>query len=378
MTTTNKRAAIAGLLAVGLLTAAAVPAMASAGSRTTGSQVPWSKVGPGWELVQYDTSTGTGVGIPNYKPGPVTLYLVNPAGRRYAMYRWRAGQAPRLLDWAGDKTRALLLFPPNKLSQLTLRTGKLTSIPIAGMAPGLSAAYTRPAGRDVIAPTGTGRVLSLFSLHGQKLRSLDSGSAIQSATGSQFGLAAANGLTLTTSSGHLIRQLPVPGTSGGCGPIRYWNASTILASCVPTSRSGPTAIRLWLVPTTGKAPHALTPAHISSSRILGLADAWKLNSGLFLQAIGACGSEFIARQHLNRSISVVHVPGTNGQHDQIVTATANSLLVQAGTGCGGSTALLTFNPATHLEHWLMKPPHNQFGVEVVITYYSRANQPVLG
>jgi len=75
---------------------------------------------------------------------------------------------------------------------------------------------------------------------------------------------------------------------------------------------------------------------------------------------------------------VVNVPGTNGQHNQVVTATGSTVLVRAGTGCSGSSSLLTFNPATHAEHRLVKAQHKQFGVEIVIPFYARANEPVFG
>ena len=75
----------------------------------------------------------------------------------------------------------------------------------------------------------------------------------------------------TGSSGHLIRQLPVKGvTSLGCTPVRYWNASTILASCWQKLDGQPVASRLWLVAASGKAPRALTPIRSSSSRDQGV------------------------------------------------------------------------------------------------------------
>ena len=55
MAAPGRRAAAASVLAAGLLTAIAVPVATAMGGGQPGSraQVPWTKVGPGWELVQY-------------------------------------------------------------------------------------------------------------------------------------------------------------------------------------------------------------------------------------------------------------------------------------------------------------------------------------
>src|SRR5580698_4247114 len=88
-----------GGVAAGELAVGAVARAATAG-------VPWSKVGPGWELAEYTT------GRPPGDPGggaagtsPVTLYLISPAGVRYPMHTWRSqATAPYMIAWSGDKT----------------------------------------------------------------------------------------------------------------------------------------------------------------------------------------------------------------------------------------------------------------------------------
>ena len=58
------------------------------GGGQTGSraQVPWTKVGPGWDLVQYNAASGTAGG--HITAGPTTSYLVDPAGGRSIIHRW--------------------------------------------------------------------------------------------------------------------------------------------------------------------------------------------------------------------------------------------------------------------------------------------------
>jgi hypothetical protein len=135
----------AGALAVGAFglaaTSGAAAATTGAGAATTGATagvagtatatlagVPWSKVGPGWELAEYTAG-------PAGKAYPVTLYLISPAGIRYAMHTWGArATVPSLIAWSGDKTRALLGLTGSKYEQLTLATGKLTAGRLVGQA----------------------------------------------------------------------------------------------------------------------------------------------------------------------------------------------------------------------------------------------------
>lgn len=78
------RVALIAALAVGLT------GVAGAASASGAPRVPWNQAGPGWELVEYSSAAA---GVPA-KPGPATLYLVSPAGGRYALYHWPASGMP--------------------------------------------------------------------------------------------------------------------------------------------------------------------------------------------------------------------------------------------------------------------------------------------
>jgi hypothetical protein len=377
----SRRAALAFILAAGMVAAVAGAAGApgaaaaqaagakvvlSAGQTGTLAQVPWPKVGPGWELVQYDAST-------HARPGALTLYLVDPAGGRYRMYRWAAKAAvrPTLADWSGDKARALFALGANTVEQLNMVTGKMEAIRLQYASFAIGAGYTRPSGSRLLITDGASRGVTLYSLRGTVVGRLGSNSAgaIPSADGTQFVLPGPAGLKLNTSAGRLIRSLPVRGA--GCSPLRYWDATTILATCAVARTAAQS--RLWLVPASGRAPRALTSARLTPPD-LGNLGAWRLRSGLYLQAAGSCGSLFIARQHGNGATNVVNVPGTNGTRNQVITADGRRLLVAAGTGCMSSNSLLWFSPATHAEQWLIRTPGSAYGVTAVVPFYSREYQ----
>jgi len=130
--------------------------------------------------------------------------------------------------------------------------------------------------------------------------------------------------------------------------VRWWNASTILATCEPKNIAAP---QLWLVPANGAKPSALTPVRKSGTD-LGDVDAWQLSSGLYLQSLGPCGTYELNKQAKNGSVTMVTVPGTVNS-PIVVTASSSRLLIETA-GCAGGGQLVWFNPATRAEQWLFR------------------------
>ncbi len=382
---------IAGALAAGVLAVGAVSLSATAGSAATAAtastthgttstaeltaqaraQVPWSKVGQGWVLAEYDSGAAG-------KTAPVTLYLISPAGTRYSMHTWNGrGTVPYLIAWSGDKTRALLGLG-NQYEQLTLSTGKLTVGKLAGQAQ--PTGYTLPDGQNILGVTepnsGAGATtVARYSLAGKLLkvltRSVDGNIAVYAPNGTALAVSGPKGLELASNGGGAVRSLPVPGTDPnlGCLPSRWWNPTTVLAECLAKGVYIP---RLWLVPTNGKRPVALTPQRGSKGPDLGDVGAWRLSSGLYTQGLTGCGSIGIFRQAANGSVKEITVPNTEASN-QIVSAFGPRLLVDAQTGCLNSSSLLWFNPSTHAEQWLLRAPAKDAGVIGVVAYNSTEN-----
>lgn len=324
----------------------------AAGHVGAASAVPWRRVGPGWALVEIWRGRG-GEGHP-LKAAPVSLDLVDPAGGRYVMRRWPATKnPPSLLAWSGDKDRALLSTGGRGLEQVRLSTGGVSPFRVPTGVNMIG--YTRPNGVNLFGWRNVGRQqrLARYSWTGQRTRILASGtsdsSALYSATGTTLAVGGTRDMQLVSNAGGVIRSLPVRQAGrASCYPARWWNSSTILASCVASSTGRG---RLWLVPASGARPTPLTPQRGSHSRDYGDLDAWRLRSGLYLQAVGACGTLQIFRQAANGSVRLVTVPHTAG-NNEIVTASRSRLLIQAPDGCGTGYSLLWFNPASHHETWL--------------------------
>jgi hypothetical protein len=348
------------------------PAPSKTAAGTTQAATALTGVGAGWSLAQYSGTTAGGV-TPR-KTGVTTLYLVSPQGAKRTLYAWPAGQAGTgwtLLDWSGDKTRALFAGPAqNTVGQLVLATGKFTSftLPSGTQAVG----YSRPDGTAILATQQAGstdKVLR-YDLAGRQEQVLASGSAnsasvaVYSPDGTSLAVNGPKALEQVSNTGHVVRSLPVPGNTD-CQPVRWWNASTILASCIAPGQSAP---RLWLVPVTGAQPTALTPQRGASGPDLGDIGAWPLPSGLYLQALGPCGVIFIAKQASTGAATPINVPGTAGNDNQIVAADGARLLVRAQTSCESSTSLLWFNPATRAVQMLIRAPAGTAGVIADVPY----------
>jgi Tol biopolymer transport system component len=344
---------------------------AGATTKATQSGGALTSVGAGWTLAEYSASTVVSGGTAR-KAGATTLYLVSPQGVKKTLYRWAASQTNwSLLDWSGDKSRALFTgTTSNIVGQLVLATGKFSTIQLPTGTVALS--YSRPDGAAILGvqQNSSGVKLLRFDLNGKLEQTLASGpanstdNAIYSPDGTTLAVNGAKALELVKNSGGVARSLPVPGHPT-CTPVRWWNSSTILASCLATGQSGS---RLWLVPASGARPTALTQQRTAKGPDLGDINAYQLPPGLYLQATGACGVIFIAKQASDGSATTVTVPQTTGNDNRIVTAQGSRLLVRAQTSCQSSTSLLWFTPSSNAVQMLIKTPAGVEGVEAAIPY----------
>ena len=351
------------------------------GRTGTRDEVPWSKVGSGWVLAETSGNTPPGSARPRY--GPWTLYLVDPAGGRYLMYQWGAKAArtgPLLVDWSVNKSLALIVSQASNgkllIRQLDLATGTLSAgfgLPSVDNVVG----YDRASGLGVLAQAYTGPNATVgsgpseivhYDLHGHVLgvlaRSRGSLSEAQPPGGALAAVSSASGIKLVRpSDGAVVCRLAVRGAAahGGCHPLRWWTATTVLALCVSHG--------LWLVPTSGARPVQLSPPRnghgVDPAGDIG---AWALPSGLYLQAVGACGVIYIVKQLPSGVVRAVNIPGTVGNNNRVLGALGTRLLVRAETGCPGSDSLLWFDPANQAVQMLLRAPKDLSGVIGAIPY----------
>jgi hypothetical protein len=152
--------------------------------------------------------------------------------------------------------------------------------------------------------------------------------------------------------------------------VRWWTPAVILVHCsVEQSSAG----QLWEVPLDGGAPTALTAVNSGQEDDpgfggdLGDGVAWQLPSGTFLQSAGACGSMFLSRLTPDMHTTRVSVPGMS---DSVVVAgvAVDKLVLLGKVGCGGTTSLVTYDPAANTSTVLLGPPVNGGAVTDALPY----------
>jgi hypothetical protein len=390
--------------------ASAAPATASAtlvplpalGVELPASEIPWNQVGPGWILATWSPAPGM--------TSPLRLYLLDPAGGRYAITTLAAefnglpgdsGQTPTLVDWSGDGRRALFEntgFKTETITEVDLATGAKQTFTVAGARIGTpeEGAYSRPTGQAIFLSTGDEgsdpkAPLERVDLSGAKQLTFPtdlgaagkfSGRYLASPDGTQLVLGAANGLAVVDNDGVVSRQLPMPVPLTGCSPVRWWTSTVILAFCGDTSHStgvqcGTTSrspgSQLWQVPLDGGAPTALTALNTGQrddprfGQDLSDTDAWQLPSGTYLHSDGACGSMFLSRLTPDKHTTPVTVPGISDGFVLVTGATADKLVLQASLRSGGA-GLLTYDPAANTSTVLLGPTVNGGRVQDAILY----------
>jgi hypothetical protein len=180
-----------------------------------------------------------------------------------------------------------------------------------------------------------------------------------------------DGLHLIGRSGTKLRVL-APNLA--CSPLRWWDETTILATCATSAVSN--SQNIWLLPVSGAKPVALTPPRPSSGPDQADYNLFRLGSGSYVEARGAtCGDHVIARIGPGGKVKVLKVPGATNA--DIITATATRLLLQVSSGGCGSLAASTlawFDPATGKETAAIPVPQNQFGVLGVVPYFDQGPQ----
>jgi TolB protein len=220
------------------------------------------------------------LGEPDPETAATTLYLVDPAGDRYAITTFSGANARlRLADWSGDGSHALFVssgYPkPSRVISIDLHTGEQTTIPAQGYP-----RYTRPDGKALRVSTrlsgkqpGTlkrvdfaGNVQQTYPTEELGGAGLFSGSYLEAPDGSQLVLATSNhgndlvprsddSLVVVGNDGRIIRTLPTPMQNADCTPVRWWAPTVVLANCSAERGSGR---QLWTVPIDCGAPTALT------------------------------------------------------------------------------------------------------------------------
>jgi hypothetical protein len=359
------------------------PAQAAAHTET----VPWSQVGPGWMLATWSPVTTLPgdtppPGEPSFETASTTLYLVDPAGRRYPITTFPPPgdkANPQLVDWSGDGNLALFhagyTDPPTAIV-VDLHTGQQTTVPVPGIP-----RFTRPNGKALLLTTEFNgpqpATLERVDLAGatqlmyptDALGSPFDGRYLSTPDGTRLVLGSTAGLVLMNSDGTLGPILSILGQTR-CSPLRWWDGqpgTTVLATCDVVDGS---ASRLWLVPIDDGAPTALTaPNNHQNGPDYADLTAFNVPAGTFVQAAGACGVIFLTKLNADGTTSPVNVPNTDADGSiRVIGVNGGDLTLKASGACGPGEALVDYHPAANTSTVLLGPSVNGGGVVDVVPF----------
>jgi hypothetical protein len=333
--------------------AAPVPAT-PAGAQHPASQIPWSKVGPGWTVAVWSPTTIT----LGHGPGNAVseLVLVDPAGQAYVEDTFSAGAVPTIDDWSGNMQNVLVTVWASHsptLMDIDLVNGATVSrIDVPSLQ---SVSFTHPDGLGLLieqAQVGHAPVLARTNLEGgvQMTFTGQSGPALYTSDGTQLVVAAQGGLRVVTNGGTEVANLAVGGASS-CSPLSWWASGQVLASCQLTGTSD-----YYLVPTSGAAPTILGPA-------IGGAPYDKVEKvgGSVFANLPACSTIELVKL-VDGQWQSENVPGAvPGSSQVIVGAYGNLLEVDATPSCGESRlqqpSLYWYDPADNTSSLLFGSTH---------------------
>jgi TolB protein len=358
------------------------PIMAAHGVEAPREAVPWSQVGPGWMLAMWSPAPGLfpgespPPGSPTRETATTTLYLVDPAGGRYAITTFPPpgdGDSPRLADWSGDGTRALFSTEEKGqtvITEVDLRSGTNTTFTVDRTRAG-TPRYTRPDGKAVLLyrwKASEAGSLERVDLAGNHQLTYPVGPHFQgylsTPDGTRLVLGTASGLALMSNDGVAGKALPIAGQKD-CTPLRWWDTGsmTALTSCEKSGKS-----QLWLVPIDSGTPTALTAPIDGHGPDYGDLNAWQLPAGTYLQAAGACGVVYLAKLNADGTTARVSVPDVKSGSVVVLGVNGGDLDLKARAGCGGGQALIDYNLAAGTSTVLLGPPVNGGGVIDAVPY----------
>jgi hypothetical protein len=357
--------------------------------------VPWAQVGPGWTLAMWSPVVGSRPGVepapgePTFRTATTTLYLVDPAGGRYAITTFGPSNEgpPTLVDWSGDGSRALFeggSGSSTTVTEVDLHTGTKTTLPPLPVNTDPSfgyAHYTRPSGKALLLATWIngnkpGRLVRVdlagntqLTYPTDQLGSTFNGDYLSTPDGTRLVLGTSAGLALMGNDGTVGPTLSIPGKTG-CTPLRWWDTGStiVLTRCNDDKGS-----QLWRVPIDGSTPTALTaPINGNVGPDYGDENAWQLPAGTFVQDYGACGFIYLAKLNADGTTTPVSVPDVESHRSiGVVGVNGGDLELHASLACGSGEALVDYNPAANTTTVLLGPSVNGGGVISALPYAGR-------
>ncbi len=327
----------------------------------TRSAIPWSQVAGGWSVAIWASAPPGDRPADPAAAGPSAgLYLVGPTGGRYPIGTVPADSS--VADVSPDGRRALVLprVVGNTVDEWDLTTGQPRRLTFAGLRSVWGLTYTHPRGEALLVwgsdPSGAHRV-----------ERRDRTGAVQLALpGRDIPSASPDGRYLAThdqgdnalvisgnATGAEVARFGGPDGGARCVPVRWWDPTTVLASC--SANDGPGV--LWLVPARGAAARLAVPAVGTD----GNWQAWATGGGTLVQGQTACSVGDVRLVPSSGAPLALATPRLAG--DPLVVGVVGDTVQLLYTGCQGfgdreAQAYLSYDLGTRRITRLLGPGAN--------------------
>ncbi len=339
--------------------------MLGLGQTGSRAEIPWRDIGPGWALV---TDTDAQAATDGSK-AEVWVYLVDPDGGKYEIYRTKTTDQIRLMAWSGDTRRAIVFSSGASLqhySQLDLASGRLAAIPLSAAKYSI-VGYTRPAGTSLLVSrlTHARTELSRYTLTGHLERQLATivgsyGGMSYSPNGQTIVAGTQKGIELVNNASGKVTRLP---SADGCAGV-WWNATTLLTA-------GCSSNRLDLVPVDGA--HLRTLVVASPGTHAFLSGAWHLRSATYVQESGPAAGAYQLFRLVRSGLKPV-LADDGAYRPEVIAASTTRLMVAQVAGGGFVTGLAVLDPATGMLRAILTPTLTETGVSSWVPYYVPVGQ----
>ena len=344
------------------------------------TRIPWSKVNSEWSVALW--SPVRDYEQHEFATKQLSLFVVTPRGGRYFVRKFPAETS--LVSWSFTLDRVLVLVTArgsSSLQTISLSNGAVLARWNAGTAFDV-VGFADDAGRSVLAlrhgSLGYGGALERRSVSGSILASFhvrvdeQSGVTALIPTGEVAVLPAPDRqnvsgrnsfLRIYSKQGRIERSVDLSGYRY-CRLVRWWNTSSILANCEPLTAQRSILIRVGrlggvrartqvvtkVLDTSGNDTLNWSPDILPSD-----VNAWRIQSGLYIQEAGTCG-EFLSKYVAPSIRQSVSVPLAAESGSGVYGASAKRLFLQGRMECLPGRSILWYEPSHKTINVVLGPP----------------------
>ncbi len=343
-------------------------------------KIPWSTLSSEWSIALW--SPVRDYEHHDFATKQLSLFFVSPHGGRYFVRKFPSESS--LVSWSFTLDRVLVLVTAHgrtSLQTVSLSKGAILARWDVGSAFDVIG-FADAAGSSVLVlrhkSGGYGGSLERRSLSGAIMTNFhvrvedQSGATVSMPSGEVAvlpvpdtwnGSASTSSLSFYSKQGAVERSVDLSAYRY-CRLARWWNTSSVLANCEPIGAQRSILVRVGrhggvramtevvtkVLDTSGNDTLNWTPDLLPSD-----VDAWRIQSGLYIQEAGTCG-EFLSKYVSPSVRQSVSVPLASESGSGVYGASAKRLFLQGRMECLPGRSILWYKPSRKTINVVLGPP----------------------